>query len=81
MNGRAYEPVGICSCHACTCPGCVECQPMPELPVPVGEWACPECGAPGGEPCDDTCPSGQALVAEAVETEFAEYDYWLGGAA
>lgn len=19
------EPVGVCSCHACTCPGCSEC--------------------------------------------------------
>jgi len=21
------EPVGVCSCHACTCPGCYECDP------------------------------------------------------
>lgn len=20
------EPVGVCSCHACTCTGCAECE-------------------------------------------------------
>jgi hypothetical protein len=24
------EPVGVCSCHACTCPGCPECQEQEE---------------------------------------------------
>lgn len=35
MSERGYyltaEPVGVCSCHACTCPGCRECdEPYPE---------------------------------------------------
>ncbi len=24
---RTAEPVGVCTCHACTCPGCSRCEP------------------------------------------------------
>lgn len=34
MSERGYyltaEPVGVCSCHACTCDGCRECDPQEE---------------------------------------------------
>lgn len=28
------EPVGVCSCHDCTCPGCPRCEDEPEY-----EWS------------------------------------------
>ena len=34
----AYEPVGVCSCHACTCPGCKDCEPV-FRPVTAAESA------------------------------------------
>lgn len=39
MSGAYYltaEPVGVCSCHACTCPGCADCDPDRD---PVGDDA------------------------------------------
>lgn len=27
MTPRAYMPIGLCDCHACTCEGCWGCAP------------------------------------------------------
>lgn len=35
-------------------------------------WSCPECGAPSGDDCEATCPSGIALMAEQIEVFIAE---------
>lgn len=32
-------------------------------------WACPECGAPSGEGCDEQCPSAVASYAVLVDEE------------
>lgn len=40
MSGGYYytaEPAGVCSCHACTCSGCPDCEPDEER-------VCEHCG-------------------------------------
>lgn len=38
----------------------------------VNAWACPECGAPSGDGCDDQCPSALALLDAELEATLAE---------
>jgi hypothetical protein len=41
MSGGYYltaEPVGVCSCHTCTCAGCHRCDPPEDLPEPTDDY-------------------------------------------
>lgn len=51
MNGyyRTSEPVGTCSCHACTCEGCPQCERWQDRSDPQ---PCPECAVGKHFNCD-----------------------------
>lgn len=72
MSGYGY---GICPCHACTCtaPVCRECGVGVEEPQQT--YACPDCNAPAGAECDETCPSAMAAYVEAFEVDMEEWEH------
>lgn len=37
-------------------------------------WSCPDCGAPGGAECDDSCPSGLAAHIDEFEADIDELE-------
>ncbi|MBA1914500.1 hypothetical protein HLX87_25455, partial [Escherichia coli] len=37
-------------------------------------WSCPDCGAPAGTGCDNTCPSAIARDHELVLAEIDAYE-------
>lgn len=42
-----YDPPGTCSCHTCTCSGCLNCTPLCELAdAPPEICGCLNCAAP-----------------------------------
>lgn len=62
--------------HASVCAddACPKCGGV-LLDEPTSTYACPDCGAPGGAECDDSCPSGSAAYAEFVEADMEEWDH------
>ncbi|XP_069865891.1 PHD and RING finger domain-containing protein 1-like isoform X2 [Dipodomys merriami] len=64
--GRCDREDRLLLCDGCDAGYHMECLDPPLQEVPVDEWFCPECAAPGGVPASDIVPVSEEEVSQLL---------------